>query len=93
MIMTESRLWLGRFLRFAVSTSLIAWLLRRADLGSIADVLRNADALLLASAFATFFVGYAVIAFHFLVQIALDVGWLLSKKELPANYIAEASAH
>jgi uncharacterized protein (TIRG00374 family) len=60
MIMTESRLWLGRFLRFAVSTSLIAWLLRRADLGSIADVLRNADALLLASAFATFFVGYAV---------------------------------
>jgi TRAP-type C4-dicarboxylate transport system permease small subunit len=37
--------------------------------------------------------GYAVIAFHFLVQIALDVGWLLSKKELPANYIAEASAH
>src|SRR5262245_1193874 len=35
--------------------------------------------------------GYAIIAFHFLVQIALDVGWMLSKKELPADYIAEAS--
>jgi TRAP-type C4-dicarboxylate transport system permease small subunit len=37
--------------------------------------------------------GYAVIAFHFLVQIALDIGWLISKRELPASYIAEASAH
>ena len=37
--------------------------------------------------------GYAVIAFHFLVQIALDVAWLLSKRDLPPSYIAEASAH
>jgi TRAP-type C4-dicarboxylate transport system permease small subunit len=37
--------------------------------------------------------GYAVIAFHFLVQIALDLGWLISKKDPPASYIAEASAH
>jgi len=38
-------------------------------------------------------VGYAVIAFHFLVQIALDLGWLVSNKEPPASYISEASAH
>jgi TRAP-type C4-dicarboxylate transport system permease small subunit len=38
-------------------------------------------------------IGYAVIAFHFLVQIALDVGWLASGKEPPASYISEASAH
>jgi len=38
-------------------------------------------------------IGYAVVAFHFLVQIALDVGWLVSKKPLPENYIAEASGH
>jgi TRAP-type C4-dicarboxylate transport system permease small subunit len=38
-------------------------------------------------------IGYAVIAFHFLVQIALDVGWLLSKQPPPPSYIAEASAH
>jgi TRAP-type C4-dicarboxylate transport system permease small subunit len=37
--------------------------------------------------------GYGVIAFHFFIQIALDVGWLLSKQEPPASYIAEASAH
>ena len=38
-------------------------------------------------------IGYSVIAFHFLVQLALDIGWLLSKREPPASYIAEASAH
>ena len=38
-------------------------------------------------------IGYAVVAFHFLVQIMLDLGWLLSKKEPPSHYIAEASAH
>ncbi len=38
-------------------------------------------------------IGYAVVAFHFLVQIALDVGWLLSKREPPAGYISEAAVH
>lgn len=37
--------------------------------------------------------GYAVIGFHFFVQIALDLGWLISKHDPPASYIAEASAH
>ena len=35
--------------------------------------------------------GYAVIAFHFVVQIALDLGWLVSKQDPPASYIAEAT--
>jgi hypothetical protein len=38
-------------------------------------------------------IGYAVIAFHFVVQIALDLGWLVSKQEPPPSYISEASAH
>ncbi len=38
-------------------------------------------------------IGYAIIAFHFCVQIALDLGWLISRKDPPASYIAEASAH
>lgn len=38
-------------------------------------------------------IGYAVIAFHFLVQIALDLGWLISRKDPPASYIAEAQSH
>jgi len=38
-------------------------------------------------------IGYAVIAFHFLVQIALDLGWLISRRDPPSSYIAEASAH
>jgi len=37
--------------------------------------------------------GYGVIAFHFFIQIALDIGWLISKQDPPASYIAEASAH
>jgi TRAP-type C4-dicarboxylate transport system permease small subunit len=36
-------------------------------------------------------IGYIVIAFHFLVQIILDVGWLLSKESPPPEWIAEAS--
>lgn len=36
-------------------------------------------------------VGYSVIAFHFLVQILLDVGWLISKDMPPPEWIAEAS--
>lgn len=35
--------------------------------------------------------GYAVIAFHFLVQIALDLGWLFSRQQPPAEWVAEAS--
>jgi TRAP-type C4-dicarboxylate transport system permease small subunit len=36
-------------------------------------------------------VGYGVIGFHFLVQLLIDVGWLLSKAEPPAEWVAEAS--
>lgn len=38
-------------------------------------------------------IGYAVVAFHFFVQIALDLGWFISGREPPSSYIAEASAH
>src|SRR5262249_43742466 len=37
-------------------------------------------------------VGYALIAFHFLVQIALDLAWLLSGETPPAEWLAEAHA-
>jgi len=36
-------------------------------------------------------VGYAVIAFHFFVQAVIDVCWLVSKAEPPAEWIAEAA--
>ena len=36
-------------------------------------------------------VGYAVIAFHFFVQAMIDVCWLVSGKEPPAEWIAEAA--
>jgi TRAP-type C4-dicarboxylate transport system permease small subunit len=36
-------------------------------------------------------VGYAVIAFHFFVQTVIDVCWLVSKGEPPAEWIAEAA--
>ena len=36
-------------------------------------------------------VGYAVIAFHFFVQAMIDVCWLLSKQQPPAEWIAEAA--
>jgi TRAP-type C4-dicarboxylate transport system permease small subunit len=36
-------------------------------------------------------VGYAVIAFHFFVQTVIDICWLLSKAEPPAEWIAEAA--
>jgi TRAP-type C4-dicarboxylate transport system permease small subunit len=35
-------------------------------------------------------IGYAVIAFHFWVQVVLDVGWLVSKADPPHEWIAEA---
>jgi TRAP-type C4-dicarboxylate transport system permease small subunit len=34
--------------------------------------------------------GYAVIAFHFFVEWLIDLGWLFSKKEPPASWIADA---
>jgi TRAP-type C4-dicarboxylate transport system permease small subunit len=36
-------------------------------------------------------VGYSVIAFHFFVQALIDVCWLVSKSEPPAEWIAEAA--
>ena len=35
--------------------------------------------------------GYAVIAFHFLVQVVLDVSWLVTGQEPPSEWVAEAS--
>lgn len=35
--------------------------------------------------------GYAVIAMHFVVQVVIDIGWLLSKDAPPAEWIAEAA--
>src|SRR4051794_23723701 len=35
--------------------------------------------------------GYAVIAFHFLVQTVLALGWLVSKDDPPPEWIAEAA--
>jgi TRAP-type C4-dicarboxylate transport system permease small subunit len=34
--------------------------------------------------------GYAVILFHFFVEWCIDLGWLFSKKEAPASWIADA---
>jgi TRAP-type C4-dicarboxylate transport system permease small subunit len=36
-------------------------------------------------------VGYSVIAFHFFVQAMIDVCWLVSRAEPPAEWIAEAA--
>jgi TRAP-type C4-dicarboxylate transport system permease small subunit len=36
-------------------------------------------------------IGYGVIAFHFFVQALIDVCWLVSKAEPPAEWIAEAA--
>jgi TRAP-type C4-dicarboxylate transport system permease small subunit len=36
-------------------------------------------------------IGYAVIAFHFLIQTVIDIGWLVSKQDPPAEWIAEAA--
>ena len=38
-------------------------------------------------------VGYAVIAFHFLIQILLDIGWLASKQPPPAGWASDGGAH
>ena len=34
--------------------------------------------------------GYGTIAFHFFVEWCIDIGWLLSKKEPPAEWVADA---
>jgi len=36
-------------------------------------------------------IGYLGVAFHFLVQFALDVAWLVSGKQPPPEWVAEAS--
>jgi len=36
-------------------------------------------------------VGYTVIAFHFFVQTVIDVCWLVSRQDPPAEWIAEAA--
>ncbi|MDB4971019.1 MAG: hypothetical protein JWN44_6708 [Myxococcales bacterium] len=36
-------------------------------------------------------IGYIVIAFHFFVQAVIDVCWLVSKEQPPAEWIAEAA--
>jgi TRAP-type C4-dicarboxylate transport system permease small subunit len=36
-------------------------------------------------------IGYAVIAFHFFIQVVLDIGWLISKQPPPLEWIAEAA--
>lgn len=36
-------------------------------------------------------IGYGVIGFHFLVQIALDIAWLISRQQPPPEWVAEAS--
>jgi TRAP-type C4-dicarboxylate transport system permease small subunit len=38
-------------------------------------------------------VGYLVIAFHFLVEWLIDIGWLISKSGPPPEWISEAGAH
>ncbi len=35
--------------------------------------------------------GYGIVAFHFLVQLVLDIGWLLSKDPPPSEWVAEAA--
>jgi TRAP-type C4-dicarboxylate transport system permease small subunit len=35
--------------------------------------------------------GYAVVAFHFLVQVVLDLCWLISGQDPPSEWVAEAS--
>jgi TRAP-type C4-dicarboxylate transport system permease small subunit len=36
-------------------------------------------------------IGYAVIALHFFVQLVIDVAWLISRQQPPAEWIAEAA--
>ncbi len=36
-------------------------------------------------------VGYALIAFHFFVQLLIDLGWLLSGKQPPREWVADAA--
>jgi|SRR5579859_5836621 len=34
--------------------------------------------------------GYGLIAFHFFVEWCIDIGWLVSKKEPPSSWVADA---
>ena len=66
----ESHRWLGYALRLGVSASLIAWMIGRAELSHVGDVLRAADAMLIAVAFASYFVGYMVSVARWRVLLA-----------------------
>ncbi len=68
----ESHRWLGYVLRLGVSALLIAWMLGRAELSRVGDVLRAADAMLIALAFASYFVGYAVSVARWRVLLAVQ---------------------
>ncbi len=68
----ESHRWLGYVLRLGVSASLIAWMLGRAELSRVGDVLRAADAMLIAVAFASYFVGYMVSVARWRVLLAVQ---------------------
>ena len=68
----ESHRWLGYVLRLGVSALLIAWMLGRAELSRVGDVLRAADATLIALAFATYFVGYLVSVARWRVLLAVQ---------------------
>ena len=68
----ESHRWLGYALRLGVSASLIAWMLGRAELSRVGDVLRAADAMLIAVAFASYFLGYMVSVARWRVLLAVQ---------------------
>jgi uncharacterized protein (TIRG00374 family) len=68
----ESHRWLGYVLRLGVSALLIAWMLGRAELSRVGDVLRAADAMLIALAFASYFIGYAISVARWRVLLAVQ---------------------
>ena len=72
MSVLESHRWLGYVLRLGVSALLIAWMLGRAELSRVGDVLRSADALFIAVAFASYFVGYMVSVARWRVLLAVQ---------------------
>ena len=71
-IASESRPWLWRALRLAISVSLIVTIVQRAELDRAAEALRGADAVLLALAFVSYFVGYAVSVARWRVLLAVN---------------------
>jgi glycosyltransferase 2 family protein len=72
MSVLKSHRWLGYVLRLGVSALLIAWMLGRAELSRVGDVLRAADAMFIAAAFASYFVGYMVSVARWRVLLAVQ---------------------